>query len=85
MTGMSRVQPRLRAFVSAMEEKLTRPENTDKDDWRTMTGNELLARVLDEVAEAATSMAQKEPVAAMEECADAANMLMMLWDRLGRP
>jgi hypothetical protein len=68
-----------------METKLALPENTDKEDWRMMTPEELLARVLDEVAETATSMARRDAVAARIECADAANMLMMLWDKLGQP
>jgi len=80
VTVMAVVNPRLDRFVVRMRRKLALPQNQAKGDWRNESDLWLLSRLQAELSEMATALDLGDREGFADECADAANVLMMLAD-----
>jgi hypothetical protein len=80
MTTMKIVRPRLKRFVAVMSAKLAIPSNQEKGDWRSKPDRALFASLLHELAELSAEMDVGTMGSIVAECADVANMAMMIAD-----
>jgi len=68
---------RIKGFTEAMLEKLNRPKNVAKGDWRDMDPRVLYDRLCEEVEELKQAQSPEEII---EEAIDVANFAFMFWD-----
>jgi hypothetical protein len=82
---MHEVRPRLDWFVDEMRGKLAAERNQQKSDWRDVDPVVLLRMLEAECDEVRAALVSGDPGHVVWECADVANVAMMLADRVGRP
>lgn len=86
MTDMKTVDIRLPWFIGQMREKLSKPRNISKMDWRRDSADELLRKIEVELAELRAAFygvgAVPDPAKIAAECADVSNFCFMLADHM---
>lgn len=76
-------EPRLNWFVDQMKAKLSKPENQAKGEWRDSDIPQLLDHLEDELDEMYSAIAEEKPTDdILAECADVANLAMMVADKV---
>lgn len=89
MTAVDDLEPRLQFMERYDRDKLLLPRNLKKLDSRSMTVDDLMSRIRDELweLEKAVMMYRDDPsrgafFAVLSECSDVRNFCMMLADRI---
>jgi len=82
MSSMRVMNPRVAWFVKEMQKKLAVPKNQEKGDPRTATRRQLLKLLEHELLELKDVIEYHKPDEIIEECADCANFLMMIADKV---
>jgi len=79
MTEMNKVRPVIEWFTGMMWSKLQ--QNTKKVHWKKLSYNELFKMLVAELVELNDAHGRNEPNEEVLECADVANIAMMLADK----
>ena len=82
MTKIQILYPRLDAFVEIMKQKLATPKNQGKLDPRDMFSEDVLALLEREMEELRDAFKRRSAKDVTDECADVANLAMMLADNV---